>query len=131
MASFKDRLRALEEKVAREGIILTEAQVAALEKKQYDDEVAGEIDTAHPGYLGSQDTFYVGNLKGVEKWTPKFGQPYKWLLSSTLRCIRQRGFLIERLVRGHTKALVLTLRIVESEVVSDPGSRFCYRFVGP
>ncbi|EKB1965889.1 helix-turn-helix domain-containing protein [Vibrio parahaemolyticus] len=24
-----------------------------------------EIETAHPGYLGSQDTFYVGNLKGV------------------------------------------------------------------
>jgi hypothetical protein len=33
---FKDRLRALEEKVAREGIILTEAQVAALEKKTHD-----------------------------------------------------------------------------------------------
>jgi len=26
---------------------------------------AGEIETAHPGYLGSQDTFYVGTLKGV------------------------------------------------------------------
>jgi hypothetical protein len=24
----------------------------------------GEIETAHPGYLGSQDTFYVGTLKG-------------------------------------------------------------------
>lgn len=23
------------------------------------------METAHPGYLGSQDTFYVGNLKGV------------------------------------------------------------------
>ncbi|MBZ7907234.1 IS481 family transposase, partial [Klebsiella pneumoniae] len=30
-----------------------------------DDEASGEIETAHPGYLGSQDTFYVGNLKGV------------------------------------------------------------------
>lgn len=29
------------------------------------DEACGEIETAHPGYLGSQDTFYVGNLKGV------------------------------------------------------------------
>ena len=28
-------------------------------------EACGEIETAHPGYLGSQDTFYVGNLKGV------------------------------------------------------------------
>ncbi|MDH8506161.1 IS481 family transposase, partial [Klebsiella pneumoniae] len=36
-----------------------------LEKKAHDDEACGEIETAHPGYLGSQDTFYVGNLKGV------------------------------------------------------------------
>ena len=28
-------------------------------------EACGEIETHHPGYLGSQDTFYVGNLKGV------------------------------------------------------------------
>ncbi len=65
LSSFKDRLRALEDKVAQEGIILTEAQVAALEKKKHDDEACGEIETAHPGYLGSQDTFYVGTLKGV------------------------------------------------------------------
>jgi hypothetical protein len=51
--------------VANEGIILTDAQVTALEKKKNDDEACGEIETAHPGYLASQDTFYVGNLKGV------------------------------------------------------------------
>ena len=65
LENFKKRLKALEEKVANEGIILTDTQVAALEKKKQDDEACGEIETAHPGYLGSQDTFYVGNLKGV------------------------------------------------------------------
>ncbi|CAM2954421.1 TPA: IS481 family transposase [Legionella pneumophila] len=65
LANFKDRLKALEAKVALEGILLTEAQIAALERKKYDDEACGEIETAHPGYLGSQDTFYVGTLKGV------------------------------------------------------------------
>ena len=65
LANFKNRLKALEDKVANEAIILTEAQIAALEKKKSDDEACGEIETAHPGYLGSQDTFYVGNLKGV------------------------------------------------------------------
>ena len=65
LENFKKRLKALEAKVAQEGIILNDAQVAALEKKQHDDEACGEIETAHPGYLGSQDTFYVGNLKGV------------------------------------------------------------------
>lgn len=65
LASFKQRLSALEKQVAEQGIILTEAQVAALEKKQDDDLAHGEIETAHPGYLGSQDTFYVGTIKGV------------------------------------------------------------------
>ena len=65
LANFKDRLKALEAKVAAEGLVLTESQVQALEKKKLDDEACGEIETAHPGYLGSQDTFYVGTLKGV------------------------------------------------------------------
>lgn len=65
LENFKKRLKALEDKVANDGIILSDAQVAALEKKKQDDEACGEIETAHPGYLGSQDTFYVGNLKGV------------------------------------------------------------------
>ena len=65
LANFRDRLRALEAKVQAEGIILSDAQVAALERKKQDDEACGEIETAHPGYLGSQDTFYVGTLKGV------------------------------------------------------------------
>jgi hypothetical protein len=58
-------VKALENKVAEEGIILTEAQVHALEKKKVDDQASGEIQAEHPGYLGSQDTFYVGTLKGV------------------------------------------------------------------
>lgn len=65
LGNFKQRLKALEAKVAEDGIILTEAQVIALEKKKHDDEACGEIETMHPGYLGSQDTFYVGTFKGV------------------------------------------------------------------
>ena len=63
--NIKKKLKALEAKVANDSIILTDAQIAALEKKKTDDEACGEIETLHPGYLGSQDTFYVGNLKGV------------------------------------------------------------------
>ena len=51
--------------MATDDIILNDVQIAALEKKKHDDEACGEIETAHPGYQGSQDTFYVGNLKGV------------------------------------------------------------------
>ena len=65
LESFKKRLAALESHIAQTGEVLTEAQVQALEKKQEDDVAHGEIETAHPGYLGSQDTFYVGTIKGV------------------------------------------------------------------
>jgi hypothetical protein len=65
LQTFRQRLKALEAKVAAEGTVLTEAQVAALERKKEDDLACGEIETAHPGHLGSQDTFYVGTLKGV------------------------------------------------------------------
>lgn len=65
LASFKQRLRALEHQAAEAGLVFTEAQVVALERKRDDDLACGEIETAHPGYLGSQDTFYVGTLKGV------------------------------------------------------------------
>lgn len=65
LESFRKRLAALERHVAETGEVLTEAQVVALERKQDDDVAHGEIETVHPGYLGSQDTFYVGTIKGV------------------------------------------------------------------
>jgi len=65
LETFPKRLKALEAKVAQDGIILSEAQLIALERKKEQREAHGEIETEHPGYLGSQDTYYVGNIKGV------------------------------------------------------------------
>lgn len=65
LETFPKRLKALESRMAQEGIVLTEAQMMALERKKEQREAHGEIETAHPGYLGSQDTYYVGNIKGV------------------------------------------------------------------
>ena len=65
LETFKKRLKALETKVAQDGGVLTEQQLVALEKAKQEKEAHGEIETEHPGYLGSQDTFYVGTIKGV------------------------------------------------------------------
>lgn len=66
LESFKKRLAVLEEKAAKEGIVYTEAQLQALEvAKREKESHPDEIETEHPGYLLSQDTFYVGYLKGV------------------------------------------------------------------
>lgn len=65
LEKFGKRLKALEAKVAQDGKVLTEAQVRALEKAKEAKEASGEIETHHPGYLGAQDTYYVGTIKGV------------------------------------------------------------------
>jgi transposase InsO family protein len=62
---FDKRLKALSAKVAQEGLILTEDQLQALERAREEKQAHGEIETEHPGYLGCQDTYYVGNIKGV------------------------------------------------------------------
>jgi transposase InsO family protein len=65
LETFAKRLKALEAKSAQDGLVLTEAQVKAMEQGKQQKEAHGEIETEHPGYLGSQDTVYLGTLKGV------------------------------------------------------------------
>ncbi|WP_298215688.1 IS481 family transposase [Acidocella sp.] len=65
LTTMKHRLKALEAKMAQEQFILTESQLAALEKAKAEKKAHGAFESEHPGYCGAQDTFYVGNLKGV------------------------------------------------------------------
>ncbi|MCD6201669.1 MAG: hypothetical protein J7K46_07665 [Bacteroidales bacterium] len=65
LETFRKRLKALGAKVTQEGIILSEEQLAALERKKEEEISKGEIETHYPGYLGAQDTYYVGSIRGV------------------------------------------------------------------
>jgi transposase InsO family protein len=125
LGRFKDRLRALEEKMAKESLILTESQIQALEKKKQDDEACGEIETAHPGYLGSQDTFYVGTLKGVGRiYQQTFIDTYAKVgfakLYTTKTPITAADLLNDRVLPFYEEHRLPLLRIL-----TDRGTEYC------
>lgn len=125
LQTFKLRLVALEKKVAEQGIVLTEAQIAALERKRDDDAACGEIETAHPGYLGSQDTFYVGTMKGVGRiYQQTFVDTYAKVafakLYSTKTPIAAADLLNDRVLPFFAEHKVDLLRIL-----TDRGTEYC------
>ena len=123
--NFKLRLKALEKISAEQGIVLTEAQVQALERKKDDDIACGEIETAHPGYLGSQDTFYVGTIKGVGRiYQQTFVDTYsKWAaakLYTTKTPITAADMLNDKVVPFFAEQDMGILRIL-----TDRGTEYC------
>lgn len=127
METFNKRLRALEVKMAEEKFILTEVQLAALERKKEKKEAEGEIETEHPGYLGSQDTFYVGTLKGVGRiYQQSFIDTYSKVAFAKLydrkNALVAADLLNDRVIPFFEEHNIPLLRIL-----TDRGSEFCGR----
>jgi len=125
LQTFKRRLAALEKKSAEEGLVLTERQIAALERKREEQLECGEIETAHPGYLGSQDTFYVGNMKGVGRiYQQTFVDTYAKVafakLYTTKTPIAAADLLNDRVLPFYQEHQVPLLR-----VLTDRGTEYC------
>jgi len=125
LETFKKRLKALEARVAQEGIILTESQLVALEKAKQEKEAHGEIETEHPGYLGAQDTFYVGTLKGVGRiYQQTFIDTYTKVASAKLydrkNALVAADMLNDRVIPFFEEHDVPLLRIL-----TDRGTEYC------
>lgn len=125
LENFKKRLKALEIKVAQEGIQLNDQQIAALERKHEDDVACGEIETHHPGYLGAQDTFYVGNLKGVghiyqQTFIDTYSKVVHCKLYTTKTPITAADLLNDRVLPFYESQGLPMLRIL-----TDRGTEYC------
>lgn len=125
LETFAKRLKALEAKAAQDNLIFTEAQLKALEKAKQEKEAHGEIETEHPGYLGAQDTLYVGTLKGVGRiYQQTFIDTYSRVamvkLYESKTALNAADLLNDRVLPFFESQEVPLLRIL-----TDRGSEYC------
>lgn len=126
LETFKKRIKALEAILAaNDSLILTEAQLQSLERAKEKREAEGQIETEHPGYLGSQDTYYVGTVKGIGRiYQQTFIDTYSRVafakLYTTKSAITAADVLNDRVLPFFEQQDIPLLRIL-----TDRGREYC------
>lgn len=110
--------------MAKEGIVFTDARLIALERQQSTDEAHGKIETAHPGYLGSQDTYYVGTSKGIGRiYQQTFVDTYSKVVACKLYTTKT-SITAADLLNGQVLPMLENLGVGLLRILTDPGTEF-------
>lgn len=125
LQTFQRRLKALEAKAAQENLILTEDQVRALERSREEKTARGEIETEHPGYLGAQDTYYVGTIKSIGRiYQQTFIDTYSKVAFAKLYD-RKNALVAADMLNDRVLPLLEEHDIPLLRVLTDRGTEYC------
>src|SRR4026209_1028722 len=99
--------------------------MTAWEKAKQDKEAHGEFDTEHPGYLGAQDTFYVGTLKGVGRiYQQTFIDTYSKVAQAKLYD-RKNALVAADMLNDRVLPLFEQQGVRLLRILTDRGSEYC------
>lgn len=124
LASRYDRLLRLEEQAAEEAIELTAQQIALIEKANPCFRER-HVESSRPGELLCQDTFYVGQLKGVGKvWLHTVVDTYGSLAFGFLHTTKQPEAAVA-VLHNDVLPFYAEREIPLSALLTDNGREYC------